>query len=85
MQKAKHIELDIFSDVMGKIKMLTDSQRRYIQEMISLREKKVPATRIKLHRKSYGVWAGRQDIKDSVEYVDSLRKGWTSRIERGKR
>jgi len=85
MQKAKHMDLDVFADVMGKIQMLTDSQRRYIQEMITLREKKVPVTRIKLLRKSYGVWAGRKDIKDSGEYVDSLRKGWSARIERGKR
>jgi hypothetical protein len=85
MQKAKHVDLDVFADVMGKIKMLTDSQRRYIQEMITLREKKVPVTRIKLLRKSFGVWAGRKDIKDSEEYVDALRKGWSARIERGNR
>ena len=84
MQKAKHVDLDVFADVMGKIQMLTDSQRRYIQEMITLREKKVPVTPTKLLRKSFGAWAGRKDIKDSGEYVDSLRKSWSSRIERGK-
>jgi len=84
MQKAKHIDSDVFADVMGKIQMLTNSQRRYIGEMITLREKKAPVIRAKLLRKSFGVWAGRKDIKDSGEYVDSLRKGWSARIESGK-
>ena len=84
MQKTKHMDEDIFADVLKKIRLLTTSQRKFIQEMIVPGEKTVPESKVKLLRKSYGIWAGRKDIKDSSAYVAALRKGWNTRLERGK-
>lgn len=82
MGHAKAIEKDNFADVIEKIQMLTASQQRFLQEMLAGREK-VPATsKKKLLKKSFGIWADRKDIKGSIEYVDELRKGWESRLER---
>ena len=82
MQRTKHIDEDVFADVLEKIHLLTTSQRKFIQEMITLREKVSPVSNAKLLRKSYGVWADRKDIGDGSEYVTTMRKGWTTRLER---
>lgn len=46
------------------------------------REKVTAVSKKKLFRKSFGVWAGRKEIKSSIEYVADIRKGWESRLER---
>lgn len=82
MGHAKAIEKDIFADVIEKIHMLTASQQRFLQEMLSSREKVSLTSKKKLLKKSFGAWADREDIKGSIEYVDEIRKGWESRLER---
>jgi len=82
MGHAKAIEKDIFADVIEKIQMLTASQQRFLQEMLSSREKVSLTSKTKLLKKSFGAWADREDIKGSIEYVDEIRKGWESRLER---
>lgn len=82
MGHAKAIEKDIFADVIEKIHMLTASQQRFLQEMLSSREKVSLTSKTKLLKKSFGAWADREDIKGSIEYVDEIRKGWESRLER---
>jgi len=37
---------------------------------------------MKALQKSFGVWADRKDIKDSIEYADTMRKSWASRVKR---
>ena len=76
------MEKDIFADVIEKIQSLTESQQRFLQEMLAGREKVTAVSKKKLLRKSFGVWAARKDIKSSIEYVDDMRKGWESRLER---
>ena len=82
MGHAKAIEKDIFADVIEKIHMLTASQQRFLREMLSSREKVSLTSKRKLLKKSFGAWADREDIKGSIEYVDEIRKGWESRLER---
>jgi len=36
---------------------------------------------MKALQKSFGVWADRKDMKDSIAYVDTMRKSWASRVE----
>ena len=84
MQHAKRIEEDIFADVIEKIQFLTTSQQKFLQEMLSRHKKVSTASKKKLLKKSFGVWIGRKDIKDSIEYVDKMRKGWEYRLERMK-
>lgn len=82
MGHARAMGKDIFADVIEKIQSLTESQQRFLQEMLAGREKVTAVSKKKLLRKSFGVWADRTDIKDSIEYVDEIRKGWESRLER---
>jgi len=82
MGHAKAIEKDIFADVIEKIQMLTASQQRFLQEMLAGREKVSLTSKTKLLKKSFGAWADREDIKGGIEYVDEIRKGWESRLER---
>ncbi len=82
MRHARTMEKDIFADIIEKIQSLTESQQRFLQEMLSGREKITAVSKKKLLRKSFGVWADRKDIKSSIEYVDDIRKGWESRLER---
>jgi len=82
MGHAKAIEKDVFADVVEKIQSLTESQQRFLQEMLAGREKVSAASKKKLLRKSFGAWADRKDIKGGIEYVDDIRKGWEPRLER---
>jgi len=82
MGHARTMEKDIFADVIEKIQSLTESQQRFLQEMLAGREKVTAVSKKKLLKKSFGVWADRKDIEGSIEYVDNIRKGWESRIER---
>jgi hypothetical protein len=50
--------------------------------MLSGREKVSTVSKKKLLKKSFGIWADREDIKGSIEYVDNIREGWKSRLER---
>lgn len=82
MRHARAMEKGIFADVIEKIEMLTVSQQKFLQEMLASREKVSTVSRKKLLKKSFGVWADRKDIKGSIEYVDDIREGWGSRLER---
>ena len=72
----------LFADVIEKIQMLTLSQQKFLQEMLAVREKVPTVSKKKLLMKSFGIWADRKDIKGSIEYVDTIREGWKSRLER---
>ncbi|MDO8446475.1 MAG: hypothetical protein Q7T53_10315 [Deltaproteobacteria bacterium] len=82
MGHARAMEKDIFVDVIEKIQSLTESQQRFLQDMLAGREKVSAVPKKKLLKKSFGIWADRKDIKNSIEYVDELRQGWESRLER---
>jgi len=82
MGHTRTMEKDIFADVIEKIQSLTESQQRFLQEMLAGHEKVTAVSKKKLLRKSFGVWANRKDIKNSIEYVDDIRKGWESRLGR---
>lgn len=76
MGHARTMEKDIFADVIEKVQSLTESQQRFLQEMLAGREKVAAVPKKTLLRKSFGIWAGRTDIKGGIEYVDEIRKGW---------
>ena len=79
MKHTKRLEENIFADVVEKLVSLTVSQRKYLHEILS--EKKLSvASKKKLLKKSYGVWVDRREIKNSIEYVNEIRKGWVSRL-----
>ena len=73
---------DIFVDVLEKIQSLTPSQQKLIKESLTHPEKVSTTSKKKLLKKSFGIWAGRKDIKESIEYVDEIRKKWGARLER---
>lgn len=79
----EHIEKNIFVEVMEKIQLLTVSQQKFLYEILVGQEKVSTAvSKKKLLKKSFGAWAKRKDIKDSVEYVNEMRGKWKSRLER---
>ena len=82
MQHAKQMEGELFADVIKKIQHLSASQQKFIQEMLSHPKIPLLVSKKKLLKKSYGIWAGRKDISDSIEYVDNIRRGWESRLKR---
>ncbi len=82
MQHARHIKENIFADVIEKIQSLTPSQQRFLQEMLSHPEKVSTTSKKRLLKKSFGIWADRKDMKNSIEYVDEVRKGWEARLKR---
>ena len=81
MQSTKHKE-NIFSDIVEKIQSLTPSQQRFLQEMLSHPEKVAITSQKKLLKKSFGIWAGRKDMGESIKYVNEIRKGWEARLKR---
>ncbi|MBU0702224.1 hypothetical protein KKE26_13185 [bacterium] len=82
MEYARTMERDIFADVIEKIQLLTISQQKFLQEMLAGHEKVSAVSRKKLLMESFGIWADRKDIKDSIEYINQIREGWGIRLER---
>lgn len=82
MQHAGHVKKDIFVEVLEKIQSLTPSQQKLIKESLTHPEKVSTTSKKKLLKKSFGIWAGKKDIKESIEYVDEIRKKWSARLER---
>lgn len=80
MKNTKRLEENIFADVVEKLQSLTVSQRKYLHETLSDKKKLSVASKKKLLKKSYGVWVDRREIKNSIEYVNEIRKGWVSRL-----
>lgn len=79
----EHIEKNIFAEVIEKIQLLTVSQQKFLYEILVGHEKvSTAASKKKLLKKSFGAWADRKDIKDSVKYINKLRGEWKPRIER---
>lgn len=82
MQHINNKEEDVFTDIIKKIHSLTFSQQKFIQELLFREEKVTTISNKTLLKKSFGVWSGRKDIRDSIKYVDEIRKGWESHFER---
>ncbi len=82
MQHINNKEENIFADVIEKIHSLTSSQQKFIQELLFREEKITTISKKILLKKSFGVWSGRKDIRNSIEYVNEIRKGWKPRLER---
>ncbi|OGU75447.1 MAG: hypothetical protein A2V93_11995 [Ignavibacteria bacterium RBG_16_34_14] len=82
MQNTKQRVEDVFADIIEKIQLLTASQQKFLQEMLSRHEKISVIAKRSLLRKSFGIWAERKDIKDSIEYVNEMRRGWEERMQR---
>ncbi len=83
MEHTKHMGKDILAEVIEKIQYLTASQQKFLHEMLVGHEKVSTAvSKKRLLKKSFGIWANRKDIKDSVEYVNEMREKWESRLER---
>ena len=81
MIHTKHMEKDILAEVIEKIQLLTESQQKFLYEMLIGHEKVSTAVfKKKLLKKSFGIWANRKDIKDSIEYVNEIREKWKSRL-----
>ena len=83
MEHTKHMRKDILAEVIEKIQYLTVSQQKFLHEMLVGHEKVSTAvSKKRLLKKSFGIWANRKDIKNSVEYVNEMREKWESRLER---
>jgi RNA processing factor Prp31 len=81
-QHQKQAEHDNFADVIKNIQSLTTSQRKFIQEMLQQGKRAKQISVMRTLQKSFGVWANRKDIKDSIGYVDTIRKSWELRVKR---
>ena len=75
MKHTKRLEENIFADIVEKLPSLTVSQRKYLHEILSDKKKASVVSKMKLLKKSYGVWEDRREIQNSVEYVNEIRKG----------
>ena len=82
MSYTKSIEKGVFADIIEKIQLLTESQQRFLQEILARREKVFSASKKNLLKKSFGLWTKRRDINGSIDYVNNIRKGWESRLDR---
>jgi len=82
MQKAEAIQGEKFLDVLKKIEDLSSSQQRFIQDVLSRRKKSPQLSKKRILKKSFGLWADREDMKSSTDYVTQLRSEWESRLER---
>lgn len=74
-------ENDVFAEVLQKISVLSASQRRFIHELLAGASSPRAAGQKKMLKKSFGVWADRTDIVDSLSYVNELRAGWDRRTK----
>jgi len=81
MQNAATLQGEEFIEIIKNIERLTSSQQKFIQNMLSQRTKVHKTSGKKILRKSFGLWADRNDITDSQDYVNNLRKGWQARVE----
>jgi len=82
MEHTKHMRKDILAEIIEKIQYLTVSQQKFLHEMLVGHEKVSTAvSKKRLLKKSFGIWANRKDIKNSVEYVNEMREKWESRLE----
>lgn len=79
MDIAHSRERDVFVDVIEKLPLLTSSQLRFIKEMLARPATASAISKKKLIGKSHGIWADRNDIGESVEYVNRIREGWNAR------
>jgi hypothetical protein len=68
-------------DVIKKIEGMSSSQQRFIQEVLSQRKQAPAVPKARILKKSFGLWADRQDIKSSTDYVNQLRGEWHSRLK----
>lgn len=82
MQRAQTIQGEDLLDVLKTIETMTSSQQRLIQGMLSQRKKDPALPRKRILKKSFGLWANRDDIKSSADYVNHLRSGWELRLEK---
>jgi RNA processing factor Prp31 len=81
-QQQKQEKHNNFADVIKNIQSLTTSQRKFIQEMLQQGKRAKQISVMRALQKSFGVWANRKDIKNSIGYVDTIRKSWESRVKR---
>ena len=81
MQRTEAIQGEKFLDVIKKIKGMTSSQQKFIQEMLSQRKQVAALPKKRILKKSFGLWADREDIKSSTDYVNQLRGERQSRLE----
>jgi hypothetical protein len=81
MQRTEAIQGENFLDVIKKIEGMTSSQQRFIQEMLSQRKQTPALPKKRILQKSFGLWADREDIKSSTDYVHQLRDEWQSRLK----
>lgn len=85
MQKAGRSKKKNFLMFLKKIESMTASQRRFIQEMLSRPRKAVTLPKKRILKKSFGLWADRDDIKSSTEHVTRLRSEWGAQLQRMKK
>lgn len=82
MQNTGAFQGEKFIEIIKVIERLSSSQQKFIQDMLSRRTKVHKTAGRSILRKSFGLWADRNDISSSQDYVSNLRKAWQSRVER---
>lgn len=82
MQNTDAFQGEKFIEIIKGIERLSSSQQKFIQDMLSRRMKVRKTSGRSILRKSFGLWADRNDISSSKDYVSNLRKAWQSRVER---
>jgi hypothetical protein len=81
MQRTEAIQGEKFLDVIKNIGDMSSSQQRFIQEMLSQRKQAPTFPKKQVLKKSFGLWADREDIKSGTDYVNQLRGEWQTRLE----
>jgi hypothetical protein len=82
MQKTGTAQEEKFVEVIKGLTRLTSSQQKFIQDFLSQRAKVTKLAKKQILKKSFGLWADRDDIKNSRDFVNQLRMGWETRPKR---
>lgn len=68
-------------DVLVALKKFTDTEKKVIEKKLWKKDKKKIEIKKALNT-TFGLWRNHRRIKDGVEYVNALRRGWSKRLER---
>jgi predicted DNA-binding antitoxin AbrB/MazE fold protein len=68
LRKRQVVRVKIITPIPRKTKSLT-------------RHKPVRAEQVKLAREAFGMWADRNEISDTVEWVNTIRASWEERLK----
>lgn len=75
------IETMSIEEIVSAIDRLSLQERKTSEQALHRRSSGKNSTK-RVLRQTFGLWSDREDITDSVEYVNDLRGSWSKRLRR---